>query len=118
MGAVAVTAAPANILRTKRDRSYFNGYRGKWATLTLSSSYSTGGDTLAPASFGLSRVYGVLVAGNEALTAAAQRSGTTVTAVVTTPTAPTLKAYATADTEASAASNQSGVSVVAFVYGV
>jgi hypothetical protein len=118
MGDVAVTAAPVGLSRRRLARDSYDGRRVVRATLTGSASYATGGDALSPAALGLKRVYGVLIEGNNANLAAAQRSAHSVSFDVSVPTAPKMLIFDGADTEEDAAENASGVSVIAHVFGV
>lgn len=96
-----------------------NGKRVVEAVVTFSNSYATGGDTLALGSLGLKRIDevhvpshrldGLAVSDAQAQTGLSLQLGGTVAA-------PTLKAYVTANTEQTNATNQSTVAqVVRFV---
>ena len=96
MGAVALT--------NRTDGVTDNGKRWVEYDATLSAAYATGGDTVAVNTLGLKVVDAVHVVGT-----VGTAHGQEVRPVVTSPTAPKVQVYTAAATEATAASDQSGV---------
>lgn len=83
-----------------------NNKRGVECLVTFDSSYPTGGEPVDLAALGLKQVDSVQVVTELQTDAGA---GTTITAILTNPTAPLLELMTAANTEAANGSNQSAV---------
>lgn len=98
MGAVALT--------NRTDGVTTNGKRWVEYDVALSDSYATGGDTVSLNTLGLKVVNEIHIVGT-----VGTASGVEVRPVTTTVTAPKVSVYTGANTQATAASDQSGTSV-------
>lgn len=96
MGACALT--------NRTDGVTADGKRWVEFDVALSDSYATGGDTVSLNTVGLKVVDAIYIVG-----AVGTASGVEVRPVTTSPTAPKVSAYTAAATQATAASDQSGV---------
>lgn len=90
-------------------------YRGVRGSLTFSASYATGGDTIPLASVGLREVRHVLV--DPSVASNNQNRGGVSVELGGTPSAPTLVAYATVNTEVANLTNQATVVVPVWLLG-
>lgn len=125
MGATSITAITyggTGNFKARADSVHFNK-RIKRAVVAASASYATGGDSVALSSLGLKTVDNVLIIASEGGTRSGMMipsssyNGKGVSFDVTDPAAPKMKVYTAAATEASAASDQSSVTVVAEFHG-
>jgi len=120
MGAVTVGASAPTGNWTKAGLGVnVEGYRVRRVILNASSSYATGGDTLAPSAVGLDRVVAVLAEATEAQLDTARKIGDRGASFdCSVIGAPKMIVRTALNTEAGAASNQSAVSVAAWVIGL
>ncbi len=106
MGAVTFTKLPAVLLGEFKGEfgdTYWGRYRVVRGTITFSSSYATGGDTLALGPTGLKAVHAVLV---DPSLVTANRSGLSIELGGTT-TAPLVLAFDTNNTQVTNATDLS-----------